>query len=58
MSLPIEIINKICYEFNGLEHPISNMIKKKIHNINQELVNVKSFWDFNEFYDIYEHIKY
>ena len=31
MTFPIEIINKICYEFNGLEHPISNIIKKKIH---------------------------
>ena len=58
MSLPIEIINNILYYFNGLEHPISNMIKKQIHNINQDLINEKSFCDLNEFYDIDEQIEY
>ena len=58
MSLPIEIINKICYEFNGLEHPISTMLKKKIHKIYHELVKEESFWDCNEFYSIDEQIEY
>ena len=26
-EIPIEIINKIIYEFNGIQHPIANMIK-------------------------------
>jgi len=58
MSLPIEIINKILYEFNGLEHPVSTMIKNKINNIYKELVNEESFWDCNEFYNIDEQIEY
>ena len=56
MTFPIEIINKICYEFNGLEHPISNIIKKKY--IYQELINVESFWDCNEYYNIDEQVEY
>ena len=34
------------------------MIKKNINNINQELVNQKSFWDWNEFYNIDEQTEY
>ena len=58
MSLPKELINKICYEFNGLEHPISTMLKIKIYKIYQELEKEESFWDWNEFYSIDEQTEY
>ncbi len=44
MNLPYEIVCKIMYKHNGLQHPTSNMIKNYFKSLDEE-------------YDIFVHIE-
>ena len=55
-KLPIELVNKILYENNGLVHPIAKILKKIIEECKEYIYHDSGGWEekfitFSTYYD-------